>query len=216
MRTLSAAAIFGAVTTFLSALALRAPDATVAVAATAAVVAFVTWLAALHSTEETSGLALSNPAVALTLLAVRRTPASTLLPLIAAQVVGSVVGGFAILGLDNQLGGSLNWPAPSPIAVGVSVAVIGIVSAWVTLAVDGGESAWWAAVGPVLTAAALGIGFAAALNPAVLVGLATAGVVGWTSTAIAAVVGLLAAFVGAYAIGVVTPREIENIEESEY
>ncbi|HUS20969.1 MAG TPA: hypothetical protein VMZ66_03045, partial [Aeromicrobium sp.] len=62
MRTLAAAAVFSAVITFSSALALRAPDATVAVAAVALVTAFVTWLAALHSTEQTSGIPLTSPA----------------------------------------------------------------------------------------------------------------------------------------------------------
>jgi glycerol uptake facilitator-like aquaporin len=207
MRTLSAAAIFGAVTTFSSALALRAPDATVAVAAIAAITAFVAWLAVLHSTEQTSGLALTSPAAALTLAAVRRTAGSGLLPLIAAQVVGAVAGGFAALGLDSQLGGSLTWVDPSPVAVGVSVGVLGIVLAWVVLAVDGGESPTWTAVGPILAAAALGVGLAAALNPAVAVGLATAGIVSWTAAGIAAVVGLIAAFLGAYAIGIVTPAD---------
>lgn len=207
MRTLSAAAIFGAVITFTSALALRAPDATVAVAAMAAITAFVAWLAVLHSAEDSSGLALTSPAAALTLLAVRRAPGSALLPLIAAQVVGAVAGGFAALGLDAQLGGALTWPEPSPVGVGVSVAVLGIVLAWVILVVDGGESPFWTAIGPIVAAAALGVGFAAALNPAVAVGLATAGILSWTTAGIAAVVGLLAAFVGAYVIGAVTPAD---------
>jgi glycerol uptake facilitator-like aquaporin len=207
MRTLSAAAIFGAVATFSSALALRAPDATVAVAAIAAITAFVAGLAPLHSTEQVSGLALTSPAAALTLVAVRRTPASGLLPLIAGQVVGSVAGGFAALGIDRQLAGALTWPDPSPVAVGVSVGVLGIVLAWVVLAVDGGESPTWTAVGPILAASALGVGLAPALNPAVAVGLATAGVVSWTTASIAAVVGLLAAFIGAYAISLVTPAD---------
>jgi glycerol uptake facilitator-like aquaporin len=211
MRTLSAAAIFGAVTTFLSALALRAPDATVAVAATAATVAFVTWLAALHSTDQTSGLALSSPAAALTLAAVRRTPGSSLLPLIAAQVVGAVAGGFGALGLESQLAGTLTWAEPSPIAVGVATGVIGLVLAWVILAVDGGESTFWTGAGPLLSAAALGTGLAAAVNPAVVLGLATAGVLTWTTAAIAAVVGLVAAYVGAYAISVVTPTDEPSV-----
>jgi glycerol uptake facilitator-like aquaporin len=210
MRTLSAAAIFGAVTTFSSALALRAPDATVAVVATAAVIAFVTWLSALHSDDIVSGLALSSPAVALTLVAVRRSPGSAVLPLIAAQVIGAVIGGFAALGLAGSLGGALTWSDPKPVATGVVVAFLSVLSAWVTLAIDGGESTIWSAVPPLAAAAALGVGLTAALNPAVVLGLATAGVVSWVTAGIAALVGLLAAFLGAYLVSTVTPREAET------
>jgi hypothetical protein len=207
MRTLSAATIFGAVITFSSALSLRAPDATIAVGAIAAVIAFVTWLSALHSDEQASGLALSNAAVALTLVAVRRYPGSAVLPLLAAQVVGAVAGGFAALGLDSSLGGALTWSQPSSVAVAAVVGFLGLLSAWVTLAVDGGESAAWAAVPPLASAAALGVGMAVALNPAVMVGLATAGVVSWITAGIAATVGLIAAFAGAYLVNAVSPRE---------
>lgn len=207
MRTLTTAAILGAVSTFCSALALRAPDATVAVAAIALITAFVTWLAALHSTEDASGLALANPASAVTFSVVRRFKAASLLPIVAAQVLGCVGGGFAALGLERHLGGSLAWVDPSPIAIGVAVAVLGIVAAWVTLAVDGGESAAWSAVGPVLSSSALGVGLAAALNPAVIVGLATAGAVGWPTAGIAAGVGLVAAAAGAYLIDWVAPTD---------
>ncbi len=209
MRTLAAAAIFSAVTTFSSALALRAPDAAVAVAAVALVTAFVTWLAALHSTEQTSGLALANPAAALTLAAVRRSPASNLLPLLAAQIAGAVAAGFVALGLDSHLGGALTWTDPSPVAVGVGVGCLGLLASWTVLAIDGGENTAWAALGPVASAAALGVGLAAALNPAVVVGLATAGIIGWITAGIAAGAGLVAAFVGAYVIGILTPADTE-------
>jgi glycerol uptake facilitator-like aquaporin len=209
MRTLAAAAIFGAVTTFSSALALRAPDATVAVAAVALVTALVTWLAALHSTDQTSGLALANPAAAVTLAAVRRSPASGLLPLVAAQVVGAVAAGFAALGLDSQLGGALTWVDPSPVAVGVGIGFLGLLTSWTTLAIDGGEHASWSALGPVASSAALGVGLAAGLNPAVVVGLATAGILGWMTAGIAASAGLVAAFVGAYVIGILTPADLD-------
>jgi len=210
MRTLAAAAIFSAVTTFSSALALRAPDATIAVGAIALVTVFVTWLAALHSTEQTSGLALASPASALTLAAVRRSPASSLLPLCAAQLVGAVTAGFAALGLDSQLGGALTWTDPSPIAVGVGVGFIGLLASWTVLAIDGGENVAWSGLGPVASAAALGVGLATALNPAVVVGLATAGIVGWVTADTGAAAGLLAAFVGAYLIGVLTPADTES------
>jgi glycerol uptake facilitator-like aquaporin len=179
----------------------------VAVAAVALVTAFVMWLAALHSTDETSGLALANPAAAATLTAVRRFSASALLPIIAAQVVGAVAGGFAALALDEQLAGSLAWSDASPVATGVVVAVFGIVAAWTVLAIDGGENVAWGALGPLLSGSALGVGLTAALNPATVLGLATAGIVGWLTAGIAAVVGLIAAAVGAYVISAITPAE---------
>jgi len=209
MRTLSAAAIFGAVTTFSSALALRAPDATVAVVATAGVIAFVTWLSALHSTEELSGLALANPAAALTLVAVRRLPGSSVLPVLAAQVIGAVIGGFAAVSLAGQLGGALTWSDPKPLATGIVVVFVGLLAAWTTLAIDGGENAGWSAVPPLTVAAALGVGMTAALNPAVAIGLATAGVVSWVTAGIAAVAALIAAFLGAHLVAAVTPREAD-------
>jgi len=205
MRSLTVAALLAAITTFVAALALRAPDATLAVLAVAAVAAFTTWIAALHTTEEESGFALTSPAAAVTLVLVGRRSATLLLPLIAAQVVGAVLGGLAALGLDDRLEGSLVWTEPTRIGTGVVVAVLAILAAWVLLAIDGGEHVAWAAVPPLLAGASLGVGLAVALNPAAVLGLATAGAVSWTTAGIAAVVGIIASVIGAYAITLVTP-----------
>lgn len=205
MRSLTVAALLAAITTFVAALALRAPDATVSVLAVAAVTVLVMWLASLHGTEEESGLALASPAAAVTLALVGRSSTSFLLPVIAAQVVGGVLGGLAALGLDNSLGGTLLWSEPTRVTTGVVAAVLSLLAAWVVLAVDGGEHAVWAATGPLLAGASLGVGLAAALNPAVVLGLATAGLVSWTTAGIAAGVGVVAAIVGSYAIALVTP-----------
>ena len=207
MRSLTVAAILAAISTFVAALALRAPDATVAVLAVAAVCVLTTWIATLHTTEDESGLALASPAAAVTLWLVGRRSAGYLLPIIAAQVVGAVLGGLAALGLDDRLGGTLVWSDPTFIGTGVVVAVLSILAAWVVLAIDGGEHAAWAVVPPVLAGAALGVGLAAALNPAVVAGLAVAGLVSWTTAAIAAGAALIAAAIGAYAISLVTPAD---------
>jgi len=207
MRSLSAAAIFSALTTFVAAVALRAPDATVSVLAVAAVTVLVTWLASLHTTEDESGLALASPAAAVTLALVGRYPPAFLLPVLAAQLVGAVLGGLAALGLDDSLGGTLVWSDPTRVATGVVVAVLSVLLAWVVLVVDGGEHAAWAAASPMLAGATLGVGLAAALHPAAVLGLATAGIVSWTVAAIASVAGLLAAGIGAYAIALVTPAD---------
>ena len=207
MRSLTVAALLAAITTFVAALALRAPDATLAVLAVAAVTVLTTWVATLHTTEEESGIALTSPAAAVTLTLVGRRSPTFLLPLIAAQVVGSIFGGLAALGLDNRLGGSLVWSEPTRVVSGVVIAVLAILAAWVLLAIDGGEHAAWAAVPPVLAGASLGVGLAVALNPAAVLGLATAGLVSWTIAGIAAGAGLVASAVGAYAITLVTPPE---------
>ncbi len=207
MRSLTVAALLAAITTFVSALALRAPDATVSVLAVAAIAVLTTWLATLHSTEDESGLALSSPAAALTLALVGRRSTGLLLPIIAAQVVGAVLGGLAALGLDDRLGGSLVWSEPNRVAIGVVVAVLAILAAWVLLAIDGGEHPLWASVPPVLAGASLGVGLAVALNPAAVLGLATAGLLSWTTAGIAAGAGIVASAVGAYAITLVTPPD---------
>ncbi len=205
MRSLTVAALLAAITTFVAALALRAPDATLAVLAVAAVAVLTTWLAVLHSTDDESGLALTSPAAAVTLALVGRRPAALLLPIIAAQVVGAVLGGLAALGLDDRLGGSLVWSEPTRVATGVVVALLAILASWVLLAIDGGEHPAWAAVPPLLAGASLGVGLAVALNPAAVLGLATAGLLSWTTAAIVAGVGVIVAAVGAYAIALVTP-----------
>ena len=207
MRSLTVAALLAAITTFVAALALRAPDATLAVLAVAAVVVLTTWVAALHTTEDESGIALTSPAAAVTLTLVGRRSPTFLLPLIAAQVVGSILGGLAALGLDDRLGGSLVWSEPTRVVTGVVIAVLAILAAWVLLVIDGGEHAAWAAVPPVLVGASLGVGLAVALNPAAVLGLATAGLVSWTIAGIAAGAALVASAIGAYAITLVTPTE---------
>jgi hypothetical protein len=207
MRSLTVAALLAAITTFVAALALRAPDATLAVLAVAAVAVLTTWVATLHTTEDESGLSLASPAAAVTLALVGRRSPGFLLPIIAAQVVGAVLGGLGALGLDDRLGGSLVWAEPTRVVTGVVVGVLAILAAWVLLAIDGGEHAAWAAGPPVIAGASLGVGLAVALNPAAVLGLATAGLLSWTTAGIAAVAGLIASAVGAYAITLVTPEE---------
>ncbi|TXL62922.1 hypothetical protein [Aeromicrobium terrae] len=207
MRSLSAAAIISALTTFVAALALRAPDATLSVLAVAAFVALATWVASLHSTDDESGLALLSPAAALTLALVGRRSTGLLLPLVAAQVVGAVAGGFAALGLDDELTGTLVWDDPSRVATGVVVAVLALLASWLLLALDSGESPAWSAAPPLLSGASLGVPFAAALNPAVVLGLATADLISWEIAVIAAIAGLVGSAIGPYAITLVTPPE---------
>jgi len=207
MRTLSVAAILAALTTFVAALALRAPDATLAVLAVAAITVFVTWICGLHSTEEESGLALVSPAAVVALALVGRWGTATILPMVAAQTVGAVTGGFAALALDDRLGDTLVFTQPGRVVTGVVIGVLAILGAWVLFAIDGGAHEAYAAVPPILTGGSLPLGMIAALNPATVVGVATAGLVPWDIALIAAGAGLLGAAIGAFTMALVTPRQ---------
>lgn len=207
MRTLSVASILAALVTFVAALALRAPDATVAVLAVAAIAVVVTWLAGLHTTEEESGLALTSPAAAVALALVGRANRAAILPLITAQVVGAVIGGLAANGLGSRLGDTLVFTQPGRLITGIVVGVLAIIGTWVLFAIDGAVNEAYAAVPPILTAAALPLGFTTALNPAVIIGIATASLVPWSVALIAAGAGLVGAVIGAYTMPVVAASE---------
>ena len=207
MRKLVAAALFAALTTFVVALSLRAPDATVALLAIAAITVLVTWFAGQHSTEEESGLVLANPASAVALTLVGRSNSATILPLIAAQLVGAVVGGFAALGLDGKLGDTLIWTEPTLLTTSIVVGVLGIVATWLLFAIDAQVSEAYAAIPPILAGASLPLSLGSALNPAVILGLATANLISWDVAGVAAVAGLVAAVVGAYTFKVISPTD---------
>ena len=207
MRKLVAAALFAALTTFVVALSLRAPDATVALLAIAAITVLVTWFAGQHSTEEESGLALANPASAVALTLVGRSNSATILPLIAAQLVGAVVGGFAALGLDGKLGDTLIWTEPTLLTTGIVVGALGIVATWLLFAIDAQVSEAYAAIPPILAGASLPLSLGSALNPAVILGLATTNLISWDVAGVAAVAGLVAAVVGAYTFKVISPTD---------
>ncbi|MDQ3155561.1 MAG: hypothetical protein M3Q98_02400 [Actinomycetota bacterium] len=207
MRKLVAAALFAALTTFVVALSLRAPDATVALLAVAGITVLVTWLAGQHSTEEESGLALANPASAVALTLVGRSNSATILPLIAAQLVGAVIGGFGALGLENKLGQTLIWSEPRLLATGIAVGVLGILATWLLFAIDSQLSEAYAAIPPLLTGASLPLSLGSALNPAVIIGLATADLISWEVALVAALAALVAAVVGAYTINVISPTD---------
>lgn len=207
MRKLVVAALFAALTTFVVALSLRAPDATVALLSVAGITVLVTWFAGQHSTEEESGLALANPASAVALTLVGRSSTVTILPLIAAQLVGAVIGGFAALGLDSQLGETLIWSEPKLLATGITVGVLGILATWLLFAIDAQISEAYAAIPPLLVGAALPLSLGSALNPAVILGLATADLISWDVALVAALAALLASVIGAYTANVISPIE---------
>ncbi|MET0928634.1 MAG: hypothetical protein ABWX74_03905 [Aeromicrobium sp.] len=206
-RLLVIAAALSAMTTLVAAMALRAADATLAVAAVAAVTVLFTWYARLHSTEERSTIGLANPASVLVLAVVGRRPWATVLPAIAAHVVGAVIGGLLALALDDQLGDTLVFTDPGLALAAAGAALVGLIGAWTTLSIDGGATEGLAAVPAVVGGAILPLGLLTAFHPAAVIGLATAGLVPWDVALVAAGVALLAGVVGAFAVSWLVPRE---------
>lgn len=204
MRDIVTATLLSVLSTFLTATSLRAADATLAVLAIAAIAVVTALLASWSSDDETTGLALAGPVPLVVLVLARRHPASLALPLLTGQVVGGVLGGLGALALDDQLGGSLVWTDPGRVAAVVVGLVVGVVSAWLVLAVDGGEQPTWLAAPPALGGAALGVGAAGAVNPAVAVGLGVAGLLGWVPALVVGAAVGLGAVVGTYAVGLVS------------
>jgi hypothetical protein len=206
-RLLIIPALTSAVLTLVAAMALRAADATLAVAAVAAVAVLFTWYAQLHASDDHAAGDLVNPASVLTLAVVDRRPWATALPVVAAQVVGAVLGGLAALGLDDQLGDTLVFGTPGLLLAAAGAAVVGLVGAWTTLAVDAGAHEATAAVPVLVGGAVLPLGLLVAFHPAAVVGLATAGLVPWDVALVAAGTTLVASVVGAYAVTALVPAE---------
>ncbi|MCW2841419.1 MAG: hypothetical protein JWR55_2902 [Aeromicrobium sp.] len=199
--------LLSALTTLVAAMALRAADATLAVAAVAGVAVLFTWFAELHSTEEQSSVGLANPASTLALAVVGRRPWVTVLPAVAAHVVGAVLGGLVALTLDDQLGDTLVFASPGLGLTAAGAAVVGLIGAWATLGVDGGGHAGLAAVPVVVGGATLPLGLITVFHPAAVIGLATADLVPWDVALVAACVAMVAAVVGAYAVSLLVPRD---------
>lgn len=202
------AAFSSAIFSLVAAMALRAADPTLAVAGVAALVVLLTWFAQLHVTDEQGSGGLVNPAAVVTLAVVRRHPWTTVLPMITAHVVGAVAGGLVALSLDDQLGDTLIFANPSLVVAAVGAFVVGLAGAWATLSVDGGGASALAGVPALLGGAVLPLGLLAAFQPAVTIGLATAGVVPWDVALIAATATLVASVVGAYAVSILVPRDV--------
>lgn len=207
VRTLSAAALLTALTTLVAAMALRAADATLAVAAVAALAVLFSWYASLHSHAEQSGLGMVNPAAMIALAIVGRHPWSTVLPGVAAHLVGAVVGGFVALSLDDQLGDTLVFTDPGLITAAAVAVVVGLIGAWTTLSVDGGGPDGLAGVPVVVGGATAPLGLLTVFHPAAVVGLATAGLVPWDVALVAAGTVLVATAIGAFAVSALVPAE---------
>lgn len=208
MRPLATGALSSAVLTFLTALALRAADPAVAALAVAAAVVLLGWYAQLGSDDGRSTLDGSGPGVAMTLAVVGRRPWGTILPCWTAHVLGAVVAGFAAQALASHLPEPLPYDADGLVVAGVGGAVVGLLSAWATLAVDGGGPIALLAA-PVAVAGTLPLGLLGVFSPAVVLGLATAELLAWDAAAVAAGAALIASGLGAWLVSALVPANIE-------
>ncbi|MEO6605479.1 MAG: hypothetical protein ABIN55_07680 [Aeromicrobium sp.] len=207
MRKPILGALFSALLTLTAAMALRAAEATLAVAGVAAVAVLFTWYAQLHSTEDRGTLGLANPASAVSLAVVGRRPWGTLLPVLAAHTIGAVLGGLAALALEDRLGETLVFTQPGLVVTAVGAALVGLIGAWATLSVDGGGHEAVSAIPVVVGGAVMPLGLLAVYQPAAVVGLATAGLIPWDVALVAAGTVLAASAVGAYAVSLLVPQE---------
>lgn len=206
MRPLVTAAVLHLVGTVGVGLSLAASEATLAALAMAATLSLLVWFAVLHSDDVESGLPLASSAALVGLTLTGRSAAGRLLPLLAAQLVGATVGGAALLGVGRVVpGGTLLWDEPAIVPALLSALLVGVIASWTLLAIDGGAPAAWWSVPVVVAAATLSIVLAAAASPAVVIGLATAGLVGWPVATATAGGVLVGAAVGVFAAGIVAP-----------
>jgi hypothetical protein len=187
--------------------ALRASDPVLTVAAVAAVVVLLTWYARLHADDGHPAFGLTNPAAAVTLTVVGRRPWSTLLPDLTAHTLGAVLGGLGAYALADSWGNPLIYDADDLVVAGVGGAVVGLLVAWTSLALDAGGPDALSAAPVVVAGGLLPLGLIGAFSPAVLVGLATANLIGWAVALVAAGSGLLASAVGAWLVGLLLPTE---------
>lgn len=179
IRRLFLAGIVSALATLVGALSVRASGVVLAVGSIAAVTVLATWLCSLHSTDEESGLALANPAWALGLTLTRRFSPAFLVPVVATQIIGAVIAGAAVLGLQSQLPDQIIWSQPNYTAAVAIAIVLGILGIWILFGIDQQLSEPYAAIGPLLAGGVLPIGLASVLNPAVMLGMAIAGILSW-------------------------------------
>lgn len=205
MRLLALSALLSAVTTFVTAAALRASDPALAVLAVAALTVLLTWYARLHADADHPALELVNPAAATTLAAVGRRGWATVLPVCTAHVVGAILGGAGALALADRWGTPLIFDADDLVVAGAGAAVVGLLVAWTTLALDASGPDALAGIPVVVAGGILPLGLVGAFSPAVVLGLATADLIAWDVALVAAGAGLAAAVVGGWIVGLLLP-----------
>lgn len=205
MRTLTTAALHGAIVTLAAIAALRATDPVLTVAVVALVAVVLTWFAALAGDDDTSRIDATGTLAGLTLAIVGRSPWGNLLPVLAVQSVVAVAIGAAANALADDLGPTLVVGEPSLALAAIAAALAGIVTAWVVLAIDGTAPTALAGV-PAVVAGGVGpIALVVVFHPAATLGLATAGLLPWDAAAIAIAAGAVGSVIGAYAVSTLLP-----------
>ncbi|MEG9226210.1 hypothetical protein [Aeromicrobium sp. Sec7.5] len=205
MRTLTSAALHGAIITLAAIAALRGTDPVLTVAVVALVVVLLTWFAALAGDEDASRVDATGTLAGLTLAIVGRSPWGNLLPVLAVQAVVAVAIGGAANALADQLGPTLVIGEPSMAAAAIAAALAGLTLAWVVLAIDGAAPAALAGV-PAVVAGGVGpIALVVVFHPAATLGLATAGLLPWDVAAIALAASGVGTVIGAYAVSTLLP-----------
>jgi len=205
VRTLATAALHGAAVTLAVLAALRASDPVLAVAAVAVVVVVLTWFAALASDDSGSGLDVTGSLQGLVLAIVGRTAWGSVLPVLATQAVVGVAIGAGADALHDQLGPTLVVGTPSLALAGVVAALVGVLAAWVTLAVDGSAPVALVAA-PVAVAGGAGpVVLVGAFHPATVLALGTAGLLAWDVVAIVVATATLGAVIGSYTVSTLLP-----------
>ncbi|MCK5891190.1 hypothetical protein [Aeromicrobium sp.] len=205
MRTLTSAALHGAIVVLAALAALRASDPVLTVAVVALVAVLMTWFAALPAEDDASRIGETGTLAGLTLAIVGRSPWGNLLPVLAVQAVVAVAIGAAANALADQLGPTLVIGEPSLAVAAIAATLAGLTAAWVTLAIDGTAPVALAGVPAVVAGGTGPIALVVVFHPAATLGLATAGLLPWDVAAVAVAASTAAAVIGTYAISALLP-----------
>lgn len=205
MRTLTSAALHGAIVVLAALAALRASDPVLTVTVVALVAVLMTWFAALPAEDDASRIGETGTLAGLTLAIVGRSPWGNLLPVLAVQAVVAVAIGAAANALADQLGPTLVIGEPSLAVAAIAAALAGLTAAWVTLAIDGTAPVALAGVPAVVAGGTGPIALVVVFHPAATLGLATAGLLPWDVAAVAVAASTAAAVIGTYAISALLP-----------
>ncbi|MGB9012036.1 MAG: hypothetical protein WCB95_04115, partial [Aeromicrobium sp.] len=97
------------------------------------------------------------------------------------------------------------FDADDHVIAGVGAAIVGLVGAWSTLALDASGPDALAAVPVAVAGGILPLGLIGTFSPSVVLGLAAADLLAWDVALVAAGSGLLAAAVGGWIVGFLIP-----------
>lgn len=197
MRPLLGCATVSAITGFGAVMALSADTATVAIAATATLIALGGVIGSWGGDE---GLTVANPILAGCLALAGRYPWPMVLPTAAAHVIGAFAGGLAARGLAESVGTALLWSEPRTALIIVTGTVAGLMTAVGGAACDSGRSPAWLAGAPLVSGAMGGVVLTCCANPAALIAMTLAGFLTLGETAIASGAVIGGAIVGVFLI----------------